>query len=536
MRIEELLQFDRIVIQCHDNPDADAIASGYGVLAYLRSQGRDARLIYSGPNPIQKSNLVLMVETLHIPVEYVSELDDTPDLLLTVDCQYGEKNVRQFPAKTVAVIDHHKARPELLPALREVRDSYGACAVVVWDMLCAAGFDPGQDEELATALYYGLFMDTGKLQELRHPKDKDLRDTLEFKCNKSALFLFQNSNLSLEELRIAARALTNYDYHGEYRYAIVEAERCDPNILGIISDMLIEVDSVDACAVYCILEDGAKLSVRCCVRETRADELAAFLTKDLGSGGGHIRKAGGFLREDLLREAEARRDERPRETGSLPEETASVVTVPLGQTVRRLLNARMTLYFQTQDFIYAGSTDVPDLSGEPLYQKKRLLLGYVRAAELYPVGTRVTVRMLEGDLPLTVREDTYLMIGAEAEVYKNDEAFFRAHNDPIDTPYQFRGEYAPTVHEAVSADDLDAVAGEWKSLKDYARCCVSRDGSLVHARQLTRRTKVFVPWSDSYLLGLPGDWLICRAEDPGDIYIVKQKIFAETYALSEEQP
>lgn len=515
MKLEELLQFDRIIIQCHDNPDADAIASGYGILTYLRSHGKDARLIYSGYGPIQKSNLVLMVETLHIPVEYVQDLKEIPDLLLTVDCQYGEKNVRQFPAKAVAVIDHHKARPELLPALREVRDNYGACAVVVWDMLCTAGFDAGQNEELATALYYGLFMDTGKLQELRHPKDRDLRDTLEFKCNKSALFLFQNSNLSLDELRIAARALANYDYHGSQLFVVVEADRCDPNILGIISDMLIEVDTVDACVAYCVLEGGAKLSVRCCVRETRADELAAFLTEDLGSGGGHIRKAGGFLREDLLLGA-----------------NDSASAEPFNILVRRLLNARMSLYFQTQDFIHAGSEDVPDLSCQPIYQKQRLPLGYVRATDLYPVGTRVTVRILEGVIPITVREDTYLMIGAEAEVYINDEAYFLAHNDPVDMPYRFRGEYAPTAHEAVSSDDLDAEAGEWKSLKDYARCCLSKEGSFVRARQLTRRTKVFVPWSDSYLLGVPGDWLVSRVENPGDVYIVKQNIFSETYSLS----
>ena len=35
MRLKELLQFDEIIIQCHDNPDADAIASGYGLYCYF---------------------------------------------------------------------------------------------------------------------------------------------------------------------------------------------------------------------------------------------------------------------------------------------------------------------------------------------------------------------------------------------------------------------------------------------------------------------------------------------------------------------
>ena len=29
--LEELQQYDNITVQCHDNPDADAIASAFGV-------------------------------------------------------------------------------------------------------------------------------------------------------------------------------------------------------------------------------------------------------------------------------------------------------------------------------------------------------------------------------------------------------------------------------------------------------------------------------------------------------------------------
>ena len=36
MRLRELLDYKNIVIQCHDNPDADAIASGFGIYLYLK--------------------------------------------------------------------------------------------------------------------------------------------------------------------------------------------------------------------------------------------------------------------------------------------------------------------------------------------------------------------------------------------------------------------------------------------------------------------------------------------------------------------
>ena len=66
MKLSDLLTYREVVIQGHDNPDADAIASGYGLWLYFRLRGKKVRLIYGGSRPIQKSNLVLMVEKVDI--------------------------------------------------------------------------------------------------------------------------------------------------------------------------------------------------------------------------------------------------------------------------------------------------------------------------------------------------------------------------------------------------------------------------------------------------------------------------------------
>ena len=72
MMLEELLGYDRITIQCHDNPDADAIASGFGLYCFFRDQGKDVRLLYAGKNKVRKANLTLMVEKLGIPLKYLA--------------------------------------------------------------------------------------------------------------------------------------------------------------------------------------------------------------------------------------------------------------------------------------------------------------------------------------------------------------------------------------------------------------------------------------------------------------------------------
>ena len=116
MRLRELLKYDDIVVQCHDNPDADAIASGYAVYRYFKEQGKRVRLVYGGRYKIGKSNLVLLISELAIPIEYVETLE-RPKLLVTVDCQYGEGNVTRFEAEEIAVIDHHQVSGTL-PALQ----------------------------------------------------------------------------------------------------------------------------------------------------------------------------------------------------------------------------------------------------------------------------------------------------------------------------------------------------------------------------------------------------------------------------------
>ena len=49
MKLSDLLEFKQIVIQCHDNPDADAIASGFAIYTYnINSSSCENHKDYSG--------------------------------------------------------------------------------------------------------------------------------------------------------------------------------------------------------------------------------------------------------------------------------------------------------------------------------------------------------------------------------------------------------------------------------------------------------------------------------------------------------
>ncbi len=504
MKLSDLLQFDDIVIQCHDNPDADAIGSGFALYRYLKEAGKPVRFIYSGRNQITKSNLVLLVKELKIPIEYVTELPDEPDLLLLTDCQYGESNVTKFGAKHLAVIDHHQVSSKL-PELAEVRSTVGSACTIVWKLLQKEGYPVNHHEDVATALYYGLYTDTNAFVELSHPVDKDLQE--EVYHDKYLLARLRNSNLSLEELKIAGVAMLGYEYHEKHRYAIFKAEPCDPNILGLISDTCLSVDAIDSCLVYSVTQVGVKFSTRSCIREVRANELAAYIARDLGGGGGHLEKAGGFLQNELLMQ------NYPEYAGADERHRNYVLT--------DILRNRMNAYFESTDVIVAEKKKI-NTKQFKIYEKQPVEVGFVRGTDLLAAGTNVLVRTLEGDINLTIEDDTLLMIGIRGEVYPTTQDAFDRRYRIMDEPYQPQLEYEPTI--------VNKETGEKLQLMPTAHGCIAEGNVQIYAKPLERAVKVFTKWDrDNYMYGKPGDYLAVRTENLHDIYVIEKSIFEETY-------
>lgn len=502
MRLQDLEVFEQITIQCHDNPDADALGAGYALYCYFLEKGKQVRLVYSGRNRIQKSNLRLMVEELNLPVEYIAPQKagaiKVEGLLLTVDCQYGAGNVTGLTGDEVAIIDHHQVEIEDVK-LSVITPNLSSCATLVWKMLKEAGYEV-TDEKLGTALYYGLYTDTNQFSELYNPLDMDMRESLPY--DKSLITLFRNSNLSLKELEIAGIALIRYSYNDDYEFAVIKAQPCDPNILGLISDFLLQVDIIKTCVVFNENPDGFKLSVRSCVREVNASELAAFLTEDIGSGGGHFEKAGGFISK--------RRYEEKFPT----------------MHAEGYFNNRMTEYFDSFELIYSD-TFAADVSSMKKYQKQKLPQGYVKADEVLPVGTPITVRTLEGDSNMTVTEDLYIIIGVKGEVYANSRAQFERAYAKTDKKYNYaecclHPEYEPVIKNREDGKSL--------VLTEYAKVCISSGDAPIYAKTLEKGVKVFTPWyKGNYMLGRPGDYLAVRSDDLQDVYVVEKDVFAKSY-------
>ena len=497
MKLADFLGRAPIAIQCHNIPDADALASGFALYRYFEASGATPRFFYGGP-PVGKPNLTGMIEALGIPVEHQPQLKEWDGLLITVDCQYGAGNVMRVEASEIAVIDHHIQEREL-PALCDLRPWLGSCSTLVWDLLRQEAFP--LDIPLATALYYGLYMDTNGFSEMRHPLDRDMWDSLSI--DAGVVKRLRLSNLSLADLSNLSTALNAIVVDEDLRCARIPAPPCDPNILGVISDLAMEVDMVDLATAYCILPNGdVKYSVRTSVREVKASELAAWIAKGVGSGGGHREKAGGYI-------AGGRYAER---FGGKP------LDAYMEECIRTYCRAFKIL--DCADPVGMGEWLASQAMAS--YRKLPVRQGFVRCADLFQGGCELQLRMLEGDMDVAVDADTVLMIGVMGEVYPTSCVKFARDYRILDGPYVPEGvlQYEPVA--------LNRDTGMRVRLLDHARACESLGGVTIKALSLDERVKVFTRWDpDEYFTGNPGDWLVAAAKD--DAYIVTREVFARTY-------
>ncbi len=503
LELASLQGYDTVILQCHNNPDADSIACGFALYCFFKEKGLAVKLVYGGFAEISKPNIAEFVRLLKIPLEYLKggpatvtefvPLAQNP-LLITVDCQYGAGNLTPLYCPNVCVIDHHL--PEnTLPPLAAVEPYCGSCATVVWRLLQRAGYAVNANRAVATALYYGLYTDTNSLSELFHPVDRDMLEQLDF--DEETIRWLKSNNLTRDELHIAANALLEANHDDIYGYTLFWARPCDPNILGFISDLTMQAQGVQVCVGFTQVGAGYKLSIRSTTNEVMANELAAYLTQGLGSGGGGREKAGGFFK---LEE---------------------------GQAPLAYLKKRMLAYYGSYSVIRAGVCQ-PRLEEFELYKKRPLPAGYVALAPLFAPGVQVVVRTLEGDAVFAVEENSYVMLGVEGEAYPIDREVFESRYSPLPgefcLPEEVRTEdfYPPTVCEKLYGKTL--------ALLEHARPCLPKGESYIYAKKLEKNTKVFAKWyKEGYLFGRPGDYLALRREDTSDAYIIAGRIFAATY-------
>jgi nanoRNase/pAp phosphatase (c-di-AMP/oligoRNAs hydrolase) len=282
---------DEVFIQPHNVPDPDAIASSMGLQYLLAQKGIHTQIVYD--QEIEKANALKMIELFKppmIPANKAFTLG-TEDWAVLVDAQKGNSNISDLPTDEVASIDHHEYQGNMGYQFEDIRPNVGSCSAIISEYFLENNITIPQD--IATALLYGIFMDTDNLTRGVCSLDIDMFYMLYPLSNINLITELKGNEHSIEDLHEYAEAFKTIEMYQEMGF--LKLNSSNDSLLGAAGDIVVSVAGINIVVAYAIRENGIKISCRSITRKIKANDLVRYLVEGTGVGGGHDHMAGGFI-------------------------------------------------------------------------------------------------------------------------------------------------------------------------------------------------------------------------------------------------
>lgn len=282
---------DEVFIQPHNVPDPDAIASSFALQYLLKTMGIDTLIVYE--NEIEKANSVKMQEIFGIELflaQDVATLGEE-DWTVLVDVQKENSNVTDLVTEEVAVIDHHEYTGNKGYKFEDVRPDVGACSTIIAEYFFENSIEI--PNRIATALIYGIFMDTDNLTRGVSSLDIDMFYRLYGLSSISLITELKGNQISVADLKDYAKAFHSVEIYGEIGFLYLD--NSNDSLLGAASDIVVTIAGVNIVVAYSPRPEGIKFSVRSINSRLKANILVRSILDGVGFGGGHASMAGGFL-------------------------------------------------------------------------------------------------------------------------------------------------------------------------------------------------------------------------------------------------
>ena len=285
-KLEELIskiEGNSVYIQTHNYPDQDALAAAFGLKYLLERFEIGADICYKGQ--VDKLNTVAMMETLD-----AQEMDEDSEIII-VDGQKGNSNVDDFIGNEIACIDHHKLQETDMYRFWDIRSDVGACSSIIASYYVENDID--MPISVATALLYGIKMDTDNLSRKVSDLDIDMFYYLFKRASRDAIRKFEGCSLQMDDLQAYMAAIKNLRVFGNVGFVNI-GDDCAEAILGTMSDFVMSLDEVTFAVVYSRRAGGIKFSVRNEEEGLDGAVIIKAALEGLGGGGGHATMAAGF--------------------------------------------------------------------------------------------------------------------------------------------------------------------------------------------------------------------------------------------------
>jgi nanoRNase/pAp phosphatase (c-di-AMP/oligoRNAs hydrolase) len=283
----------RVVIQTHDFPDHDAMASAFALGWLLERFGFSPKLLYRGI--IRSYSLWSMVSELAIPITRVTdtvgeEWQHAP--CIVVDGNPTNTNARQVTDHLFGVIDHHgNAETPDCPFV-DIRPEYGSCSTIIESYWHELSLSP--DKTVATALLMGIQTDTDFLSRRVSPADLDALHRIFFIADWEYGSQVVKTALSKQDLNSLRLAISNARIQDGVFFTVVAADTTQ-EVISILADFFLRLREISITVLVENKGETRPVSVRSRLPEVSAARVIRTALKDIGEGGGHDYMAGGLL-------------------------------------------------------------------------------------------------------------------------------------------------------------------------------------------------------------------------------------------------
>lgn len=293
-KLDQLLQQinrEHVYIQTHNFPDPDAIASAYGLQQLLKNRGIRSTICYKGKiDRYSTDRLLEMMQIKLLNIENLASVLTEEDEVILVDAQKGNSNIINITGDEIICIDHHPVNEKYQYRFTDIRPQIGACATIIAQYFFENNIP--MDSGIATALTYGIRIDTNNLSRGVSKLDIEMLYRMFDSCDYEIIHMLENSNLCFEDLMAYSSAISSIEVYDNISFADTGK---DCPVIANISDFMLAIKEVSFSVVYSRKEGGIKLSVRSEKASLDAGKIIGTALEGIGNGGGHASMAGGFV-------------------------------------------------------------------------------------------------------------------------------------------------------------------------------------------------------------------------------------------------
>jgi len=278
-----------ILLQTHDYPDIDAVASAWAFAELLRRRGFSVALGYRGE--IRSRSLMRLIAEMGMTIDAAPSGVEQAQVIV-VDGSPTNGNVELFPGGLLGIVDHHRVVDKPDAPFIDIRPDASACATIMLSYWAEAGEELPRD--LATALLAGLQSDTDFLSRRASSEDFDAYVSLFKSGDWDRASRIVRSVLNLEELDLIRRALGDAEVRDSLFYTTLPGP-CGQEVLAVLAEFVLRAEELAAAVVVETSEGGVHLSARSKASALSAFDLVRRALRGIGSGGGHSHAAGGVV-------------------------------------------------------------------------------------------------------------------------------------------------------------------------------------------------------------------------------------------------